>query len=302
MSRSVFLFPYLAIFLFPTILCSSFLHAFDLEVAELMEFDNSLSESSGLASHGRFLWSINDSGNSNEVLKLSQTGGQINSIEITNATNIDWESLAQDEEYLYIGDIGNNFNRRNNFTIYKVAWDLLAKDSAEAEIITFSYADYEKGNLGSHNFDAEGIAVREEEIWLFTKNRGDGNSNLYRFPKLPGHYEPKKTQALAVESLVTAADIDPVTGKLILLSTKRLSTGWVNIFWSALTTDNGVFWNSRQSIKISPSDQWEGVLWERSKRGILMTHEKNTRRSAGLARLTSEALKSVEQHDLNALP
>jgi len=294
MCRKVFLFSYVVIFFFPTILCFSLLHASDLEVTELMEFDSSLSESSGLASHGRFLWSINDSGNRNEVLKLSQAGEQINSIEITNATNIDWESLAQDEEYLYIGDIGNNFNRRNNFTIYKIAWDLLEKDFAEAEIITFSYADYEKGNFVSHNFDAEGIAVREEEIWLFTKNRGDGNSNLYRFPKLPGHYEPKKTQTLAVESLVTAADIDPRTGKLILLSMRRLSTGWVNIFWSGLTADSGVIWDSSESINISPSDQWEGVLWERSNGDILMTHEQNTRKSAGLAKFTSEALKSVE--------
>ena len=273
---------------------SSLLHASELQVSELMRFDSSLSESSGLASHGRFLWSINDSGNQNEVLKLSQAGDQINSIEITNATNIDWESLAQDDEYLYIGDIGNNFNRRNNFTIYKVAWHLLENNSAEAEIITFSYADYEKGSWNSHNFDAEGIAVREEEIWLFTKNRGDGNSDLYRFPKLPGHYELKKTQSLAVDSLVTAADIDPRTGKLILLSMKRLSTGWVNIFWSALTADSGVIWDSQNSINISPTDQWEGILWESSKGDILMTHEKNTRKSAGLAKLTSEALKSVE--------
>ena len=294
MSQPVFLFFRVIRFLFFMIFISSFLHASELEVNELMRFDSSLSESSGLASHGVFLWSINDSGNRNEVLKLTQAGDQVNSIEITNATNIDWESLAQDEEYLYIGDIGNNFNRRNNFTIYKIAWHLLENNSAEAEIITFSYADYEKGNFRSHNFDAEGIAVREEEIWLFTKNRGDGNSDLYRFPKLPGHYEPKKMQALAVDSLVTAADIDPRTGKLVLLSMRRLSTGWVNIFWSALTTDSGVIWNSRQSINISPSDQWEGVLWERSKGDILMTHEQNTRKSAGLAKLTSEALKSVE--------
>ena len=294
MSQQVPLFSHVIRFFFFMIFYSSVLHASELEVSELMRFDSSLSESSGLASHGKFLWSINDSGNQNEVLKLSQAGDQINSIEITNAINIDWESLAQDEEHLYIGDIGNNFNFRNNFTIYKVAWHLLENNSAEAEIITFSYADYEKGNWKSHNFDAEGIAVREEEIWLFTKNRGDGNSNLYRFPKLPGHYVPKKIQALAVDSLATAADIDPRTGKLILLSMRRLSTGWVSIFWSAPTTDNGVIWNSRKSINISPTDQWEGILWERSKGDILMTHEKNTRKSAGLAKLTSEALKSIE--------
>lgn len=294
MSQQAFLFCRCIGLLFHSIFYCSLLHSSDLEVTELMFFDGSLSESSGLASHGGFLWSINDSGNRNEVLKLSQAGNQLNSIEITNAANIDWESLAQDEEYLYIGDIGNNFNRRNNFTVYKVAWHLLENSSAEAEIITFSYSDYQKGNIGSHNFDAEGIAIRGQEIWLFTKNRGDGNSNLYRFPKIPGHYEPKKLQVLTVESLVTAADIDPITGNLVLLSMKRLATGWINVLWSAPTTDNGVIWDSSRSINISPSDQWEGVLWKGSEGGILMTHEKNTRSAAGLAILTSEVLKYVE--------
>tara|TARA_B110000037_G_scaffold107865_1_gene124995 strand:+ start:2915 stop:3799 length:885 start_codon:yes stop_codon:yes gene_type:complete len=294
MNQQSFLFHQLIGIFFLTIFYCSFLSASDLEVTKLMFFENSLNESSGLASHGGFLWSINDGGNRNEVLKLSQAGDRINSIEITNAVNIDWESLAQDEEYLYVGDIGNNFNRRNIFTIYKVAWHLLDNNSAEAEIITFSYSNYKKGNFGSHNFDAEGIAIREQEIWLFTKNRGDGNTDLYRFPKIPGHYEPKKSQSLAVESLVTAADINPLTGALILLSTRRQEEGWVNILWSAPTTDSSVIWDSSRSINISPSDQWEGVLWKRSDGSIFLTHEKNTRGAAGLAILTSEALKFVE--------
>lgn len=294
MNQQAFLFYRVIGIFFPAIFYCSCLYAADLEVTKLKFFDSSLNESSGLASHGGFLWSINDSGNRNEVLQLSRAGDRINSIEITNAVNIDWESLAQDEDYLYIGDIGNNFNRRNIFTIYKVAWHLLENNSAAAEIITFSYSNYKKGNFGSHNFDAEGIAVREQEIWLFTKNRGDGNSDLYRFPKIPGHYEPKKSQSLTVGSLVTAADIDPITGNLVLLSSRRQEEGWVNILWSAPTTDSSVIWDSSTSINIAPSDQWEGVLWKRSDGSILLTHEKNTRSAAGLATLTSEALKFVE--------
>jgi hypothetical protein len=33
----------------------------------------------------------------------------LRTVAITNATNVDWEDIAQDASYIYIGDIGNNF-------------------------------------------------------------------------------------------------------------------------------------------------------------------------------------------------
>ena len=68
------------------------------------------------------LYTINGSGNSNSIHKLSRDGEVLNSIGIRNSENTDWESLAQDEEFLYIADTGNNFNLRNAFIIYRVAW------------------------------------------------------------------------------------------------------------------------------------------------------------------------------------
>ena len=50
-----------------------------------------------------------------------------------------------------------------------MAWSELNELEAEAELITFSYGDYRPGSMRSHNFDAEAIAIRGEEIWLFSK-------------------------------------------------------------------------------------------------------------------------------------
>ena len=164
-----------------------------------------------------------------------------------------------------------------------MALDSLERASVEAELITISYKDYVSGNLRSHNFDAEAIAIRGDEIWLFTKNRGDGNTNLYRFPKVPGTYEIEKSQTLPVDSLVTAADIDPLSGQLVLLSTRRSTSGRETALWHAPTTKDGVVWAESQSWQILPQDQWEGVLWGSDSEILRLTHENNEQGFSGLA-------------------
>ena len=72
----------------------------DFSIEEIAELSPLIDETSGLASHGNFLYTINDSGNSNSIHKLSRDGEILDSIGIRNAENTDWESLAQDEEFL----------------------------------------------------------------------------------------------------------------------------------------------------------------------------------------------------------
>ena len=233
----------------------------EIDVQGVVRWGDEVNETSGLASDGSHIWTINDSGNPNRLYRFSPDGNSLGSVLISNATNVDWESLGHDENFLYIADTGNNLNLRREFTIYRVALGSLERTSVEAELITISYKDYISGNLRSHNFDAEAIAIRGDEIWLFTKNRGDGNTNLYRFPKVPGTYEIEKTQTLPVDSLVTAADIDPLSGQLVLLSTRRRSLGRETTLWHAPTTQDGVVWAESQSWQILPQDQWEAVSY-----------------------------------------
>lgn len=249
---------------------------------EIAAFDDLLSESSGLASHGEFLWTLNDSGSEPLLHKLDRSGRLLQSTTLAGAENIDWESMAQDETHLFIADTGNNLNSRNRFTIYRVPWESLESGSPTFETIIFRYGDYESGNFLLHNFDAEALAVRGDELWLFSKNRGDGRSRLYRFPKRPGDYAPMPSQYLETDSLITAADIHPGTGELLLVG-YRLSEN--DYLWRIPTSDQGVDWNNRQLIVFGPRDQWEAVLWDTESDRILLTHENNTRGFAGLAEL-----------------
>ena len=264
----------------------------ELQIKNISRLSSKIDETSGLASHGNFIYTINDSGNSNLLHKLSRDGNILGSILISNADNTDWESLAQDDDFLYIADTGNNFNLRRTFTIYKISWTQLENFEAEAELITFSYGDYIPGNMRTHNFDAEAITIRGDEIWLFSKNRGDGNSKLYRFPKTSGSYQPMPVQSLPVNSLVTGADINPITGDLLLTSTRRQGSRWESFLWMAPTSIDGVEWDKNQKAAIFPSDQWEAVIWNEESGGMILTHENNVQGYAGMGELSINDLKN----------
>ncbi|MAA54525.1 MAG: hypothetical protein CMK43_05020, partial [Porticoccaceae bacterium] len=144
-----------------------------LEPKAIMQFSSALHESSALASRGKHLWTLNDSGNGALIFKLDKIGNELNSYRMANTMNSDWESLASDANFLYIGDIGNNFNRRRKLTIYRIAWEDIEQPEPSAQKIPFRYADYRSGLPMSHDFDSEAIAIHGDEVWLFTKNRGD---------------------------------------------------------------------------------------------------------------------------------
>jgi hypothetical protein len=130
----------------------------------------------------------NDGGNGPILYLLNPNSGKIiKRVVVKGVKNTDWEDIALDGNYLYIGNFGNNENKRKNLSIIRVSWkDVLIKDSISAEFMTFEYGDQkafppEKKAL---NFDAECIAFADGYLWIFTKNRNepfDGISNVYRF-------------------------------------------------------------------------------------------------------------------------
>ncbi|WP_240743145.1 hypothetical protein, partial [Ilyomonas limi] len=81
-----------------------------------------LNETSGLLWWNNQVWTHNDSGGEPALYAVdSSTGKIIRKVTVSNATNIDWEDLAQDDNYIYIGDFGNNAQgNRNDLKIYKV--------------------------------------------------------------------------------------------------------------------------------------------------------------------------------------
>lgn len=177
---------------FIAFLCSTLVHA---QKTDSFDLGNKLTEISGLALlKPNVLVGINDSGNKAELFLFNEKGEPIKTVVVTNATNIDWEDLALDDTYLYIGDIGNNLNKRKDLCVYRVLRsEVLNLTSVIADKITYTYNDQSEfpPKKREYNFDAEAMVVRNDSLWIIAKNNSEpwnGSARVYTLPKTPGNY------------------------------------------------------------------------------------------------------------------
>jgi len=175
------------------------------QVSETYPLSDKLNEISGLeVLNDSTLIALNDGGNKAEIYLLSLEGEIVRTVNILDTKNHDWEDIARDETHIYIGDIGNNLNQRQNLSVLKVDInELLQKDEVSAEKITFSYTEQSAfpPEQSAMFFDAEGMIVHNDSIWVFTKDRSQpfqGLSHVYKFPTEPGDYKVKASHRLKV--------------------------------------------------------------------------------------------------------
>ncbi len=186
----------------------------NINPALLTNLDRKVEESSGLALVNGHLITHNDRGNKNKLYTINPSSGRVTgSIQLNNVQNHDWEDLTQSDEHLYVGDMGNNNGDRKNLAIYKISKSRLQfageQTAAVDEIISFEYpnqTDFTKGK--DHNFDCEGIIYKDGYLYLFSKNRLDKYSSLYRIPAKEGHHEAELISTFAVGGKITGAAIN----------------------------------------------------------------------------------------------
>lgn len=155
-------------------------------VAGYLEND-AIGEASGLARSSREnrFWVINDGGSLPQLHALGLDGSDYGSVMLDNARNTDWEDLATFEENgqfrLLVADIGDNFARRNKYTLYIVAEpgveQLRSGTTTVQRSISFMYPDGPR--------DAESITVdaANKNILILTKR--DIPAVLYSIPLYP---------------------------------------------------------------------------------------------------------------------
>lgn len=164
-------------------------------------------ETSGLLFFDSKIITHNDSGNQPNLYEIdSLSGNLLRTVNVHNATNIDWEDITEDENHIYIADIGNNNGNRTDLKIYKILKsDFKNSTSVSADIISFSYEDqtnFDSKPNGS-NFDAESIVIYNNSILIFTKNWNDLKTNVYKTPLITGNYLAKKVSSANVDGLIT---------------------------------------------------------------------------------------------------
>ncbi len=177
---------------------------------EKFELPEVVKETSGLLFFDGKIITHNDSGDDAYLYELdSLTGGVLRRITISNATHVDWEDITEDETYIYISDTGNNKGIRTDLKIYRILKsDFKNSNTVSAETILFSYEDQTNFiSSNNHNFDAEALVIFENNFILFTKNRGDLKTNVYKIPTTIGNHTAVKISSANVAGLITGATV-----------------------------------------------------------------------------------------------
>jgi hypothetical protein len=186
-----------------------------------------LSETSGLIVYRNMFWTFNDSGGQPIVYGLNRrTGEIIVRVAINNGRNRDWESITQDENYIYIGDIGNNSGARKDLVIYRIAKANIPESGEvylEADLIKYAYSEQTGFSFRSYqtNFDCEALACLNDSLYLFTKNWLDGNTVVYTLPVTPGDYLAEARDTFSSDGLITGAEFLSDQGLLVLSGYKN---------------------------------------------------------------------------------
>ncbi len=201
---------------------------------QIGDLPKSLKEISGIAYSNNLIYTIEDSGNKNEVTVIDTLGEITKTISVNNVENIDWEDLTFDKKgNLYIGDFGNNDNDRKDLAIYKINQSDLERNEVDvAYKITFDYPEQKDFPPKKKDllFDVEAFFEHNNHFYLFTKNRSkgfDGTSYVYKIPNKTGHHHAQLIKTITTCSdyhncAITSASINPNGSKFVLLSHSKV--------------------------------------------------------------------------------
>ncbi|WBU89306.1 hypothetical protein [Cellulophaga omnivescoria] len=181
---------------------------------------DAVSESSGLLYYDDTLITHNDSGNAPILYQLNNKTLKIEKeIEVVNAKNIDWEDLAQDLNYIYVGDFGNYWGDREDLVVYKISKEAIkTSKKVSAEKIFYSYPDKKDNKRkGSNDFDAEAMFYKNNELYILTKQWRGKKTAAYKIPVKPGKYIATKVGEYNTKGLVTGATYNTKSNKVVLV-------------------------------------------------------------------------------------
>ena len=151
-------------------------------------------ECSGIVASRQFagvFWVHNDSGNAPQLFALDAAGRRLCTLDVQGVQNRDWEDLTLDDEgNLYVGDFGNNANRRRDLEVLVIR-EPDPRDCAgevqRVEVIRripFHFPEQTQyPDPAVKNFDCEAIFWLDGSLYVFTKHRSDSRTVLYRLPE-----------------------------------------------------------------------------------------------------------------------
>ena len=211
------------------------------------------------------LWAHNDSRGGATVYALGTDGTLLAGWTLEDVQALDWEDVAAGpatagEDYLYVGDIGDNFALRSEIAIYRFAEPDVGNGGVITEFATFRLIYPDPGP------NAEALAVDPVtgDLLVVTKDR-DGPALVFRAPGaelrdgLTTQLELVATLELGNGAEVTAADFTPSGDRLALRGYREI---WI---WPRLDSDLTATLAAAPCLAASPDEvQGEALAFDAS--------------------------------------
>lgn len=264
---------------------------------ELSSLPSILEEVSGIDQPvgSELLYMINDGGNAAVVYGYDiATKKIVRKLVSPELENYDWEDLTSDNQgNLYIGDFGNNKNKRKNLAIYTLTG--LEGDSLQTTITRFRFEDQTKfpPKKKDRNYDVEAFIFLNNNFYLFTRNRSskfDGTTKLYKVPAKTGVYV-----AELIGNFVSCKDSNDcqITAAAINIATKTIALLSYNKVWLLSEyTDDSFFDGRIEKIHLGHKSQKESITFKNN-RTLLIADERTKKEGGNLYELR---LKKRQKH------
>lgn len=224
----------------------------EVTVLQSTPLHEKLIESSGLTCSDTGMVTINDSGNTGYYFNLSYDG-KMTSMKNLKSRNNDWEAITEDDNYFYIGDVGNNKGWRDDLAILKVD-----KKTFNVERQLIQYFDNNPStNLPyAHDFDGEALVAKGNDLYLFSKSWSSHKSRIYKISK-EGESAPLNPIATLDElpGVITGAAYDAPHERFILTGYVSSKIGLFKPFIVTVTED----WAIKAVYPLDGFAQVEGV-------------------------------------------
>lgn len=233
---------------------STHVSAQDITVTTVVPLDGTVWETSGLIWLEDRLITHNDSGGGHYLYEIDTVDGEvIRTVVVANAASSDWEDICYDADYIYIGDFGNNAGTRTDLRIFRLSiTDYLTtpNDTVYCDTIAFNYTDqvdFEPA-VYTTNFDAEAFIAYNDSLYLFSKNWGNLQTNVYSIPKIPGDYAVSIIDNFDTEGLVTGAAYDADKNEILLCG-----YNFITPFLFFIKGFSGTEFSGADLFRVSPS-------------------------------------------------
>lgn len=200
-----------------------------------VELSDSLFETSGLIYWNHALWTHNDS-RDKHLYRLDTSDGRIiDSFLLADIVNTDIEEISQDDNFIYLADVGNNQSGiRNDLHVLRIKKESLFTNHIIIDTIWFVYEDqYVKNSFADlpTDYDCEAFVVIGDSLYLFTKQWKHLGSKVYVLPAYSGRHIAHVYDSLNVNGLITGSVYFAERNQLILCGYSKSLRPFICMFY-----------------------------------------------------------------------